>query len=111
MPRYIDADKLWDCFRNRQSALTKLCGGYRFLSDPEDKKEYDYIDTVLSEIDSAPTEDVAPVVHGKWENFSEPDEDGNVECHCSVCFAGDKHAVDMNVSFCWKCGARMDGDT
>ena len=52
------------------------------------------------------------VVHGRWEYNGEIDHDGNLQAHCSCCGAGDKHAPCMvdNVPFCWKCGARMDGE-
>lgn len=58
--------------------------------------------------DEEPTVDAAIIKHGKWINTSEPDEDKNVETECSVCHAGDKHAINMAVPYCWKCGSKMD---
>ena len=51
------------------------------------------------------------VVHGQWIYEEEPDENNNVEAHCSMCFAGDLHATALmnKVPYCWKCGAKMDG--
>ena len=63
------------------------------------------------EIEDAPTVDAVEVVHGQWIYEEEPDENNNVEAHCSVCFAGDLHATALmnKVPYCWKCCAKMDG--
>lgn len=60
-------------------------------------------------IDSAPTVDAVEVVHGQWIQDGELDEDGNGQYHCSVCWAGEKHNPIVDVPYCWKCGAKMDG--
>jgi hypothetical protein len=53
---------------------------------------------------------VAVQRHGKWICISEPDENDNVQCKCSVCEAGDLHAKNTVVPYCPHCGAKMDGD-
>ena len=58
----------------------------------------------------APTVEAEPVRRGKWVCIFEPDENDNVQCNCSVCGAGDLHAKNTVVPYCWKCGAKMDGD-
>lgn len=60
-----------------------------------------------------PIVDAVEVVHGHWIYEEEPDENNNIQARCSVCFAGDLHATALidNVPYCWKCGAKMDGDT
>ena len=63
---------------------------------------------VIDRIKICAVADVAPVVHGKWIDYSEVDEDGNRECHCSVCYAGDVQKTGIKVLYCWKCGAKMD---
>ena len=60
--RLIDADKLWCEIRDKQNGLTKYCGGYRFLV-PDDRVEYDRLETVLDAIDAQPEVDAVPVVH------------------------------------------------
>lgn len=55
------------------------------------------------------TVDAVEVVHGRWISNGELDEDGNGQYHCSVCFAGEKHNPIVEVPYCWKCGAKMDG--
>lgn len=63
-------------------------------------------------VETAPALDVVPVVHARWIYTGEMDEDGNCEANCSHCGAGDKHRADLKdaVPYCWKCGARMDGE-
>lgn len=62
--------------------------------------------TITDHTDAA---DVAPVVHAHWKFVSGPDEDNNLQVMCSNCGAGDLHAVEATVPYCWRCGARMDG--
>ena len=67
-------------------------------------------DDAIGLIDDAPTVDAVEVVHGRWIQQGELDEDGNGQYHCSVCSAGEKHNPIVDVPYCWKCGAKMDGD-
>lgn len=48
---------------------------------------------------------------GKWI-LIRPDEDkaGNGLYECSECGKGDIHAPEVEVPFCWNCGARMEVD-
>ena len=61
--------------------------------------------TVKRDIESFPTVDVAPVVHGRWEtNSDRPDS-----LICSVCKCGfDMWKHDPH-NYCPNCGAKMDG--
>jgi hypothetical protein len=47
---------------------------------------------------------------GRWI-YGEQDEDNNIQANCSVCGAGDRHAVRLmhKIPYCWKCGAKMYG--
>ena len=60
-------------------------------------------------IDVAPTVDAVPVRHGQWIRIGVPDIDGNQQYRCSVCECGELHTPSVKVSYCWNCGARMDG--
>ena len=58
-----------------------------------------------------PAADVAPVVHGRWIRFKEPDsETGYIHMRCSVCTAywSDPSHAD-HFRYCPNCGAKMDG--
>lgn len=63
-------------------------------------------DTILDLVDSVPTADVVPVVHGRWERRR------NV-WYCTNCGKGYKityGAVAANMhNYCPHCGAVMDG--
>lgn len=89
MPKYIDAEKLTaelsaGCMPIRERGLSGI---------PED------LSCIRDYIDSAPSEDVAPVRRGEWLVSG--------ECYeCSECGGGSN--VNTN-PYCWKCGAQMDG--
>lgn len=56
-----------------------------------------------------PVADVAPVVHGRWIRFKEPDsETGYIHMRCSVCSAywSDPSHAD-HFRYCPNCGAKM----
>lgn len=46
--------------------------------------------------------------HGEWIYSGEQDDEHNNYCHCSVCGAGDIHAIKGTVPHCWWCGAKME---
>ena len=63
------------------------------------------------DIDSMPTIDAVPVVHGEWTTKRTWQHDG--EIYCSVCDSnapteGDYRQVKTN--YCPNCGAKMDGE-
>lgn len=65
-------------------------------------------------VSSAPTADVAPVVHGRWDTNTDPGEEIK-DFHCSVC---EYLLCDIDTAcivpgendfyFCPNCGAKMD---
>ena len=64
-------------------------------------------------IKALPTADVAPVVHGRWDEMVESKGDGytgeyyeEVYYNCLNC----DYATDWNSPYCPNCGARMDGE-
>jgi hypothetical protein len=77
----------------------------------------DVLQSVCAELDgtgiegfkNAPTVDAVPVVHGHWIKFGVSDKDGNHQYRCSVCECEEIHSPLVKVSYCWNCGARMDG--
>lgn len=69
------------------------------------------INAAYEAIQSEPATDVAPVVHGRWIRFKEPDsETGYIHMRCSVCSAywSDPSHAD-HFRYCPNCGAKMDG--
>lgn len=59
-------------------------------------------------VSSAPTADVAPVVHGRWILRKEPD--GHLCFGCSNCGKLENKHTAIKGKYCWSCGAKMDLD-
>lgn len=68
------------------------------------------IEAVERHVREMPAADVAPVVRGKWKKLTCYDENLNADFQCSNCLAGDTHARGVEVPYCRKCGARMEGE-
>ena len=80
-------------------AADEYDGGYNF------ERERKIRDALMA----LPTVDAVPVVHGHWIKFGVSDKDGNHQYRCSVCECEEIHSPLVKVSYCWNCGARMDG--
>lgn len=88
MARYIDADKLMEIF----------CEDCLYSSDCKDGY------CVEREIvNSVPTEDVQPVVHGEWIDECPYLDIIQSMYSCSNCGA----RIDYPTNYCAKCGAKM----
>lgn len=104
MPKYIDADALKEAFLFE---CKDVCDD----TDEFDTKWGASQELIEKVIDSAPAADVEPVRRGRWIDHTKPDENNTVYCWCSECGAGDSHHVDIEVPYCWKCGALMKEST
>ena len=81
-----------DEYINKQAFIDYMMGTSRYF-------------TVKRDIESFPTVDVAPVVHGRWEtNSDRPDS-----LICSVCKCGFDMWKHDSHNYCPNCGAKMDG--
>lgn len=100
-----------------RSALLERLRGVLDMVENEPVQTYaNAIRATMRDVRLAPAVDV-PVLHvdaipvrGEWDySGNVPDEDNNIQCRCTNCNAGDKHAVSMmyKVPFCWRCGAKM----
>lgn len=67
-------------------------------------KEY-----ALSDIAEQPAADVVEVRHGKWMPTNIPSYFGGMIYKCSLCGANDRVHTSIFGTYCWKCGAKMDG--
>ena len=104
MSRYIDADNI----RKPIYAEEDNCTGIGMTFDEMDAYN-EGIDAVIRRIDSVPTADVKPVVHGEWIK----EDDGYT---CSVCkmfhdgyYDNPKFDFAYMHDFCPICGADMRG--
>ena len=105
--RYIDGDALYDRFQNlayddwNQGTGTTWANAFAESADV---------------VDDMPTEDVAPIRHGKWTIGERTNVYGGREITCSEC--GESFMVSpLTLKFlsdteryCCRCGAKMDGD-
>ena len=107
--RLIDANALSQKIGNMKSEITHNRGGYQYCNEDE-KNEWDKLDSFDSLVCDAPTVDAVEVVHGRWIDDGGLDEDGNGQYRCSCCGVGEKHNPTVTVSYCWNCGAKMDGE-
>jgi hypothetical protein len=94
MARYIDADKL-----KQDDELTLWLSMNPIRTGKELKR---FSQLFVDKIDKTPTEDVRPVVRGKWiDEFL-----GDMMCVCSIC--GQKITKGyFSHNFCPNCGADM----
>lgn len=91
---------------------TKRYHGAVYTKDvfSESPQEIPYLQAakVLREVSDAPTADVAPVVHGRWEWLGPNRLVTDCMCGtCSACKVRRKYIV--NTMLCPNCGAKMDG--
>ena len=78
------------------------CNMVEFIGTPDDVQKHDeQCNYAICMIEDAPVADVAPVVHGRWEEYLIP----NILC-CSNCDWG----IDplCKSPYCPNCGVKMD---
>lgn len=63
-------------------------------------------DDIADLIDDMPAADVAPVVHGRWENGHPSEYIDDFVWDCSVC----QHSNPDLSLYCPNCGAKMDSE-
>lgn len=72
-----------------------------------------YVDDVLVDVEDFPAADVVEVRHGRWIKTTKvhPDllNDSTYNYRCSNCGYMDTHGANVEVPYCWHCGAKMDG--
>ena len=96
MPKYVDVDEMKKRIK---------C---------DDTEMHDY-KVLMTFIDHLPAEDVAPIIHARWDGMdSDGDADGNPVYDSFVCSnCGHEHYGDYDslTPYCPDCGARMDAES
>lgn len=71
------------------------------------KYPHQSLKTIGEALDKTPTVDAVPIVHASWGLLEKIDSNTS-SWYCSNCGHADEFCDDVNVPFCWHCGARMD---
>ena len=76
---------------------------------PEYREAYERAARIIGQMKPV---DAIALRHGHWIQTSEEDDNGAIECRCSICGALEEMCVDVfeehGVYFCWRCGTIMD---
>lgn len=67
------------------------------------------IDTAIYELNKIPAADVHLVTHGKWKEIPGTRIDVLADFRCSVCGGRMCMSSDLDLEWCGRCGAKMDG--
>lgn len=106
--RLIDADKTIGHIKTRllETALNNsmvVCDASYIYQDCADNR-------IETWVDEMPT--VEPIKHGHWIERTKvhPDlmNDSTYNYECSNCGYMDTHGANVEVPYCWHCGAKMD---
>lgn len=111
MSRLIDADALYERACGLEAQALDYVGKLIERDGEEISVEWKIWSAILVErtafrhdLFDAPT--VEERKTGKWI-YIRAEESGNGLYQCSVCSKGDTHAPEVEVPYCWNCGAKM----
>ena len=109
MARYIDADRfrsaMWYSFGESDSYIERGMAKW----DSGLWLRYKAVEEVL---DAQPAIEIDPLRHGHWAKLEKVIKDAPYDrrwwWRCSACGQADVHSEDVNLNYCWNCGAKMD---
>ena len=106
MAEYIDREALEKNLNERLAYLLDKNGPYDYFTDGYDE--------AVSTVEEFPAADVAPVVHGRWDDsgrYTFPSGNAAVRCtNCGCALTESEYRLN-NWNYCPVCGAKMDGGT
>ena len=96
-----------------REALRKILDQWRVAhADVDDVDGFDLLEDVIREVDAQTAANVAPVVHGRWDDsgrYTFPSGDTAVRCtNCGCALTESEYRLN-NWNYCPVCGAKMDG--
>ena len=111
MAEYIEREALVAKLQEHRRLFLDAYGDFCYLST-KDKARVDEMSNSIAEVFNAPAADVAPVVHGRWEEkfFTNDRQRVCSVCHCTVRQPSYDRGETALFKYCPHCGARMDGD-
>ena len=106
MAEYIEREALEKNLNERLAYLLDKNGPYDYYTDGYDE--------AVSTVEEFLSADVAPVVHGRWDNsglYTFPSGSTAVRCtNCGCALTESEYRLN-NWNYCPVCGAKMDGGT
>ena len=106
MAEYIEREALEKNLNERLAYLLDKNGPYDYFTDGYDE--------AVSTVEEFPAADVAPVVHGRWDDsgrYTFPGGSTAVRCtNCGCALTESEYRLN-NWNYCPVCGAKMDGGT
>ena len=96
-----------------REALREILDGWRDAhADVDDVHGCGLLEDVICEVDAQTAANVAPVVHGRWDDsgrYTFPSGDTAVRCTNCGCTLTESEYHLNNWNYCPVCGAKMDG--
>lgn len=93
---------------NREDLLSDLTESVVFTARCNDSAEMRGARKIIERIESAPTIDAVPVVHGRWEKSQ---HNGYLVCSsCRDVYVDNDWVDGKKWNYCPNCGAKMDKD-
>lgn len=111
MAEYIDRDAAIAIIEEKQKELCPIGRYGRGYVYGSDREKYDDWDEVIDTLENVPNADVAPVVHGKWDDsgrYTFPSGETAVRCTNCGCALTESEYHLNNWNYCPVCGAKMD---
>ena len=110
MAEYIEREALLEHIAGLSIIITGLSRGRNQLAEFGIR----YKNSILRGINNFPDADVAPVVHGQWDDsgrYTFPGGSTAVRCtNCGCALTESEYRLN-NWNYCPVCGAKMDGST
>lgn len=108
MAEYIEREEALAIIEEKQKELCPVGRYGRSYVYGSDREKYDAWEEIVDALENIPAADVAPVVHGRWEQ----DADGDWYCtNCgevvAICDSGRERTYRK--PYCPNCGVKMDG--
>lgn len=107
MAEYFKREAAVALIEEKQKELCPLGRWGRHEVYGGDREKFDAWDEIINALNGIPAADVAPVVHGRW--IEKKTAVGRY-FDCSNCGAHENIHTAIKGYYCWKCGAKMDGD-
>lgn len=112
MAEYIKREAAIAIIEEKQKELCPVGRYGRGYVYGSDREKYDAWDEIIDALENIPSADVAPVVHGRWDDsgrYKFPSGGTAVRCTNCGCALTESEYRLYNWNYCPICWAKMDG--